>query len=79
MRSFRRDDRVFHTVHGAGLVVDADGRYTTIAFDDSAVRQFVTTLMQLQPSDLPLPPPPSPVRRTARERAKSQRTEPLTP
>ena len=74
MKCFRRDERVFHALHGAGLVVDADGRYTTIAFDDGAVRKFVTTLMRVQPSDLPLPPPP-PARRATRSR--TARTAPV--
>jgi hypothetical protein len=52
---FRRDDRVSHARHGAGVVVDVDERYTVIAFDDGAVRKFVTHLVQLGRSDLPLP------------------------
>lgn len=64
MGMFRRDDRVSHARHGAGIVVDADARYTTIAFDDDGVRKFVTSLVQLDRSDLPLPvKPPAPPKR----------------
>lgn len=68
MGHFRRDDRVSHARYGAGLVIDIDERYTTIAFDDSGVRKFVTKLVQLERSDLPLPvkPPPPPRRRSRR-------------
>ena len=69
MRCFQRDDRVFHALYSAGLVVAVDARYTTIAFDDGAVRKFVTTLMQLEPSTLPLPPSPPPSRRGGRSKA----------
>ena len=68
---FRKDDRVSHARHGAGTVIDADERYTVIAFDDNSVRKFVTRLVELERSDLPPPVKPKPApRRPARSRVK---------
>jgi len=66
MGSFRKDDRVSHGRHGAGVVVDANERYTTVAFDDDGVRKFVTARVQLELSDLPLPAKPAPAPRRPR-------------
>lgn len=60
MGQFRRDDRVQHAQYGAGIVIDVDERYTTITFDDSGVRKFVTELLHLERSDVPLPAKPTP-------------------
>ena len=70
MGRFQKNDRVSHASHGAGVVVDANERYTTIAFDDHGVRKFITTLVQLERSDLPLPvkPTPAPPRRRRHRR-----------
>ena len=55
MGIFRRDDRVSHLTFGAGVVVDVDERYLTVAFDASGVRKFIAALVRLERSDLPLP------------------------
>jgi hypothetical protein len=65
MRTFRKDDRVSHTRFGPGVVIDVDARYTLIAFDEDGVRKFLTTLVQLDRSELPLPVKRAPVRRRA--------------
>jgi hypothetical protein len=77
MGDFRRDDRVSHAQHGAGVVVDADERYTIIEFDEDGVRKFVTKLVQLERSDLPLPvkPTPPPRRRGRRARVAASAVE----
>jgi hypothetical protein len=43
MGNFRKDDRVSHARHGAGIVINTDERYTIIEFDDGGVRKLVTT------------------------------------
>ena len=63
MGHFRKDDRVSHARHGAGIIVDADERYTTVAFDADGVRKFVTPIVQLERSDLPQAPKPTPAPR----------------
>ena len=78
MGHFRRDDRVSHARLGAGIVVDADERYTIIAFDDGGVRKFVSHLVQLERSDLPLPvkpPPAAPPRRRPRAKVAASAAE----
>ena len=69
MGSFQKGDRVFQAQHGVGDVLAVDERYTTIEFDDGAVRKFVTKLLQLQPSSerRPVKPPP-PARRPRKRR-----------
>lgn len=63
MPDFRKDARVAHTRFGPGVVIDADARYTVIEFDEAGVRKFVTALVQLERSELPVPIKPAPVKR----------------
>ena len=65
MGLFRKDDRVSHLRFGPGVVVEVDARYTLIQFDEEGVRKFLTTLVQLERSELPLPVKRAPVRRRA--------------
>jgi hypothetical protein len=65
MSDFRKDDRVSHMRFGPGVVIEVDARYTLIAFDEEGVRKFLTTLVELEPSQLPLPVRRAPVRRRA--------------
>ena len=65
MSSFRKDDRVSHTQFGPGVVIEVDARYTTIQFDEEGIRKFLTTLVQLERSELPLPARRAPARRRA--------------
>lgn len=67
MRAFQKDDRVSHSRFGPGVVVAIDAHYTTIAFDESGLRKFVTTLVQLERSDLPVPVKPAARRRRSTE------------
>lgn len=66
MASVRKHDRVSHGRFGPGVVIHVDGRYTIIDFDGGGARKFVTTLVQLERSELPLPVKPTPVRRRRR-------------
>jgi len=53
--AFSAKARIQHAVFGLGTVVTADERRTTIAFDDSGTRRFVTRMVQLVASDTPAP------------------------
>ena len=76
MGHFQKHDRVSHARHGAGVVVGADERYTIVAFDNDGVRKFVTDLVRLTRSDLPLPAKPTPTPRLRkRPRARVAATE----
>jgi hypothetical protein len=70
--NFRKDDRVAHTRFGPGVVIDADARYTLIEFDEAGTRKFVTDLVQLEPSALPVPVKPPVKRRRASRRAATE-------
>jgi hypothetical protein len=63
MSDFQKDDRVAHSRFGPGVIVAVDAHYTTIEFDESGVRKFVTALMQVERSNLPVPVKPPPRRR----------------
>ena len=71
MRDFQKDDRVAHWRFGPGVVIAADARYTTIEFDESGVRKFVTALVQLERSDLPAPVTPAQRRRRGADASRS--------
>jgi hypothetical protein len=48
-------DRIDHAVFGLGTIVEIDERHTTIAFDTAGTRKFMTSMVQLVPSDTPAP------------------------
>ena len=75
MGHFRKDDRVSHARHGPGIVVGSDERYTVVAFDTDGVRKFVSGVVQLARSDLPLPEKPTPAPRRRSPRARVAATE----
>jgi len=60
---FSENDRVNHAVFGLGTIRRSDERRTTIAFDDSRTRIFVTSMVQLEHSSMPPPPKPARVRK----------------
>jgi hypothetical protein len=53
--SYSPKDRVAHSVFGTGTIVDINEHYTTIAFDESGTRKFVTSMVKLSASDTPAP------------------------
>jgi hypothetical protein len=67
MRDFRKNHRVSHSRFGPGVIVAVDAHYTTIEFDESGLRKFVTALVQLERSNLPVPAKPAPIRRRSAE------------
>jgi len=61
------NDRVLHQAYGPGTIVEVNLQRTTIEFDTAGRRKFVTSLVQLEKSDVAAPPPP---KRASRARAK---------
>jgi len=53
--AFSSKDRVDHYVFGLGTIVAADERRTTIAFDESGTRKFVTSMVKLSRSETSAP------------------------
>jgi hypothetical protein len=67
-KTFAQGDRVEHPLFGVGTVLAIDERLTTIAFDGSRTRRFVTSMVTLEPSDVPMPESP---RRTKKKVTRS--------
>lgn len=53
--TFSAKDRIDHSHFGLGTIVTITEHYTTIAFDESGTRKFVTSMVELAPSDTPAP------------------------
>jgi len=58
-------DRVSHSIFGPGTIVSSNEWHTTIAFDESGTRKFVTNMVKLSPSDTP-----APARQVTKKKAK---------
>lgn len=58
IQAFSRNDRIDHHVFGLGTIVEIDKWRTTIAFDESGTRKFVTSMVKLVQSDVPAPAKP---------------------
>ena len=54
-QQFRPKNRIEHAAFGLGTIVEIDDRYTTIAFDESGTRKFMTSMIELAHSDVPRP------------------------
>ena len=54
---FSPKDRVEHSVFGVGTMTDITTQRTTVDFDESGSRTFVTSMVKLAPSDTPPPAP----------------------
>ena len=55
--TFSVDDRVTSPIYGDGTIRAVDEKFTTIDFDENGTRRFVTSLVKLERSDSPKPPP----------------------
>ena len=62
--TFARNDRVEHSVYGAGTIEEVNERHTTIAFDEAGTRKFMTSMVKLEPSNTPPPAKPSRKKKT---------------
>ena len=55
--TFSVADRVTLAAYGDGTITGMDEKYTTVAFDQSGTRKFLTSLMKLERTDSKAPPP----------------------
>ena len=70
LAAYSAKDRIDHSVFGLGTIVEINERHTTIAFDESGTRKFVTSMVKLSPSDTPAPAKRT--RPTAKKKAKAK-------
>jgi hypothetical protein len=70
-----KGDRVTQVSYGAGTITDVNAQYTVIDFDDHGVRTFVTTLVKLEATEAPAPPP----RANGRAKKRTAKTAAKTP
>ena len=63
--AFSVNDRVTSALYGDGTISSVDDKYTTIAFDDKGTRKFLTSLVQLEKSDTPIPVKPERTKKKA--------------
>jgi hypothetical protein len=70
-----KGDRVTQVSYGAGTITDVNSQYTVIDFDEHGVRTFVTTLVRLEPTESPAPPPRTKARATKRTATKTAATK----
>ena len=64
--AFAMGERITHSSYGTGTIREISQAYTVIDFDDNGRRKFLTSMVQLEPTDVPAPPPPA---RKARSKA----------
>jgi hypothetical protein len=58
-KTFAVSDRVSHFQYGLGTIAGFDQNYTIIDFDRHGRRKFVTSMVQLEPSDVLAPTKPA--------------------
>ena len=66
---FAAKDRVEHSVFGSGTITSISTTRTTVDFDESGPKTFVTSMVRLAQSDTPAPPP-----RTRRKKKVASRS-----
>lgn len=55
-KSFSVSDRVLHAVYGLGTISRVDDDHIVIEFDLEGQKKFVTSIVQLEHSDVEAPP-----------------------
>lgn len=53
-------DRVAHFQYGTGTIASIDSNLTVIDFDKNGRRKFVTSMVQLEPTEIEAPVRPAP-------------------
>jgi hypothetical protein len=68
--TFSTNERVSHYIYGFGTISEVNDLHTVIEFDQNGRRKFVTSMVQLERTDVPAPV--SPARRTRSKAAKAK-------
>jgi hypothetical protein len=74
LQTYSPKDRISHSVFGLGTVVEIDERYTKIDFDESGTRKFVTSMVELEPSDTPAPAKSPGKKKPAKKKTAKKKT-----
>jgi hypothetical protein len=74
MHIYVKGDRVHQVTYGTGTVTEADGRYTSVDFDDHGVRKFSTPIANFERTAVPAPERPAQKGRAKSARRKSTRS-----
>lgn len=56
--SFGVGDRVSHFLYGPGTIAEIQYGHTTINFDENGRRKFVSSMVQLESTEIVAPAPP---------------------
>ena len=69
---FATSERVSHYIYGLGTISEVNDLHTVIEFDANGRRKFVTSIVQLERTDVA---PPAPARKTRAKTTKSAKTK----
>ena len=58
-RKFSVSDRVHHFQYGAGTITAIEENYTIIEFDKAGRKKFLSSMVQLEPTDTAAPVKPA--------------------
>lgn len=69
-KSFAVADRVLHSQYGTGTIAAIESEVTVIDFDKNGRRKFVTSMVQLDPTEIQEPARPAPKSRAKAAKPK---------
>jgi hypothetical protein len=53
--AFSANERINHSIYGLGTISEVNELHTVIEFDQNGRKKFVTSMVQLEPTDVPAP------------------------
>jgi hypothetical protein len=71
-KAFGINERISHFVYGTGTISEMNPTHTVIDFDENGRRKFMTSMVQLEHSDVAAPAPPV---KTRSKTAKPKKTK----
>jgi hypothetical protein len=68
--AFSANERITHYIYGLGTISEVNDLHTVIEFDQNGRKKFVTSIVQLERTNVPAPA--APARRTRAKTAKAK-------
>ncbi len=65
---FAANERIQHSIYGLGTISEINDLHTVIEFDQNGRKKFITSMVQLEPTEVPAP---APVGRRTRSKSKA--------